>query len=174
MTVPLKAIVHSLLLLLSHKSRPSLCGLTDCSAPGSPVRHTLPEFAQTHVHRVSDAVQPSHPLLPPSPFAINLPQHQGLFQWVVFLHQVARVLELQVQAWVLPMNMQDWFPLGLTSFISFKSKGLSRVFFRTTVWNPQFFGTQLSLWSLTSMCDYWKNHSFDYTDLCQQNDISAF
>ena len=60
MTVPLKAIVHSLLLLLSHKSRPSLCGLTDCSAPGSPVRHTLPEFAQTHVHRVSDTIQPSH------------------------------------------------------------------------------------------------------------------
>ena len=75
----------------------------------------------------------------------------------------------------LPMNIQDWFPLGLTGLISLQSKGLSRVFSNTTVKKYQFFGTQLSLWStLTSIHDYWKKHSFDSMDLCQQSDISAF
>ena len=60
----------------------------DCSTPGFPVLHHLPEFAQTHVHRVGDAIQPSHPLSSPCPPAFNLPQHQGLFQWVSFSHQV--------------------------------------------------------------------------------------
>ena len=64
--------------------------------PGFPVLY-LPEFAQTHVHRVSDAIQPSHPLSPPSPLALNLSQHQSLFQWVGSSHQVAKVVELQLQ-----------------------------------------------------------------------------
>ena len=68
----------------------------DCSPPGFPVHHHLPEFAQTHVHRVGDAIQPSHPLLSPSP-AFNLSHHQGLFQLVSSLHQVAKILELQLQ-----------------------------------------------------------------------------
>ena len=67
----------------------------DCSTPGVPVLNSLPEFAQTHVHWVSDAIQPSHPLSPPSP-AFNFPQHQGLFQWVSSSPQVAKVLELQL------------------------------------------------------------------------------
>ena len=75
----------------------TLCNPTDCSVPGSPVLHYLLEFAQTYVHWVSDAIQPSHPLLPPSPIAFNLSQHQGLFQWVGSSHQVAKVLELQLQ-----------------------------------------------------------------------------
>ena len=65
--------------------------------PGFPVHHQLPEFAQTHVHQVSDAIQPSRPLLSPSPPAFNLSQHQGLLQGVSSLHQVAKVLELQLQ-----------------------------------------------------------------------------
>ena len=65
----------------------------DCSMPGFPVHHQLPEFTQPHVHRVGDAIQPSHPLLSPSPFAFNLSQHQGLFQWVNSSPQVAQVLE---------------------------------------------------------------------------------
>jgi len=69
----------------------------DCSSPGFPVLHYLPEFAQSQVHWVASAIQPSHPLLPPSPPAFNLSQHQGLFQWVGSSHQVARVLELQHQ-----------------------------------------------------------------------------
>ena len=64
----------------------------DCSTPGFPVHHQLPELAQTHVHRVGDAIQPSHPLLSLSP-AFNLSQHQGLSQGVSFSHQVAKVLE---------------------------------------------------------------------------------
>ena len=76
---------------------PTLWDPMDCSTPVFPVHHQLPELAQTHVHWVGDAIQPSHPLLPPSPPALNLSQHQGLFQWVGSSHQVAKVLELQLQ-----------------------------------------------------------------------------
>ena len=76
------------------ESRSTLCSLMDCSTPGFPDLHHLPGLAQTHLHWVNDAIQPSHLLLPPSPPALNLSQHQGLFQWVSFLHQVAKALEL--------------------------------------------------------------------------------
>ena len=79
------------------KSCPTLCDPVDCSRPGFPVHHHLPEFAQIHVHWTSDALEPSHPL-PPSHFAFNLSQHQRLFQWVSSLHQMAKVLELQHQS----------------------------------------------------------------------------
>ena len=69
----------------------------DCSTPGFPVHHQLPEFAQIHVHWVSDAIQPSHPLSPPSLPIFNLSQRQGLFQWVSSEHKVAKVLEFQLQ-----------------------------------------------------------------------------
>ena len=105
----------------------TLCYPMECSLPGLPVHHQLPEFTQTHVHWVGDASQPSHPLSSLSPPAFNLSQPQGLFQWVSSSHQVAKVLEFQ-----LPMNIQDWFPLGLTSLISLQAKGLSRVFSNTT------------------------------------------
>ena len=70
----------------------------DCSTPGSPVHHRLPELAQTHVHRGGDAVRLSHPLSPPPPPEFNLSQHQALFQWVSSLHQVAKVLEFSISA----------------------------------------------------------------------------
>ena len=199
----------------------TLCNPMNRTTPGLSVHHQLPEFTQTHIHRVSDAIQPSHPLSSPSPPAPNPSQHQGLFQWVNSLHEVAKVLEFQplspVQffmtpwtaahqaspsvtnsrnmlklinsvipsnhlifchpfsshlqsfpAWgslpvnqlftsgvqsigvsvstsVLPMNIQDWFPLQRTSWISLQSKGISRVFSNTTVQRHQFFSTQLSL-----------------------------
>jgi len=69
----------------------------DCSVPGTPVHHQLLELAQTHVHQVGDAIQPSPPLLSPSPPALNLSQHQGLFKSVSSLHQVVKVLEFQLQ-----------------------------------------------------------------------------
>ena len=75
----------------------TLCDPMDCSTPGLPVHHQLPEFTQTRVHWVSDTIQPSHPLSSPSPPALNLSQHQGLFQWVSPSHQVAKVLEFQLQ-----------------------------------------------------------------------------
>ena len=88
-----------------------------CSTPSFPVHHQLPELTQTHVHRVSDAIQPSHPLLSSSPPAFNLPQHQGLFQRVSSSHQVAKVLEFQHN--ISPSNeysglisfRMDWFDL---------------------------------------------------------------
>ena len=105
------------------QSCPTLCDLKDCNIPGFPVHHQLPELAQTHVHWVGDAIQPSHPLSSPPPPAFNLSQHQGLFQWVSSWHEVAKVLELR-SASVLPMKIQDWFPLGLTDLISLQSKRL--------------------------------------------------
>ena len=79
------------------QSCPALCNPMDCSTPGLPVYHQLLELTQTHVHLVSDTIQPSHPLSFPSPPALNLSQHQGLFEWVSSSHQVAKVLEFQFQ-----------------------------------------------------------------------------
>ena len=79
------------------KSCPTLCDPMDCSTPGFPVLHSLPEFAQTHIHWVSDAIQSVRPLSSPFPPAFNLSQCQGLFKWVSSLHQVAKALELQLQ-----------------------------------------------------------------------------
>ena len=78
-------------------SRVRLCDPMDCSRPGFPVLHQLPKLAQTHVHPVSDAIQPSHPLSSPSLPAFSLSQYQSLFQWVGSSHQVAKVLEFQLQ-----------------------------------------------------------------------------
>ena len=78
------------------QSCPTLCDPMNRSMPGLPVHHQLPEFTLTHVHRVSDAIQPSHPLSSPSPLALNPSQHQSLFQWVNSSHEVAKVLEFQL------------------------------------------------------------------------------
>ena len=79
------------------QSCPTLCNSMDCSTPGFPVHHQLPEFTRTHVHWVSDAIQPSHPLSSPSAPTFNLSQHQGLCKWVSSLHEVAKGLEFQLQ-----------------------------------------------------------------------------
>ena len=144
----------------------------DCSTPGFPVLYYLPELAQTDVHWVCDAIQPSHPWSSPSPPAFHLSQHQGLFQCVSFSHQVAKVLEPQHQSfqWI----FQGWFPLGLTGLISLQSKGFSRVF-STTVQKHQFFRCQPSIWSNSHVCTWLHTcHSFDYMYLCWQSDVSAF
>ena len=78
------------------QSCPTLCDPMNCSMPGLPVHHQLQEFTQTHLHRVSDTIQPSHPLSSPSPPAPNPSQHQSLFQWVTSSHEVAKVLEFQL------------------------------------------------------------------------------
>ena len=82
---------------LVAQSSPTLCNPMNCSMPGLPVHNHLPEFTQTHVHRVSDAIQPSHPLSSPFPPVSNPSQHQSLFQWVNSSHEVAKVLEPQLQ-----------------------------------------------------------------------------
>ena len=151
-----------------------LCDPMNHSTPGLPVHHQLPEFTQTHVHQVGHAIQPSHPLSSPCPPAPNPSHHQGLFQWVSSSHQVAKVLEFQ-SASVLPMNIQDWSPLGWIGWISLQSKGLSRVFSNVTI--KSISSLVLSfLYSptLTSIHDHWKNHSLDKLDLCWQSNVSAF
>ena len=132
----------------------------DCSMPGLPIPHYLTEFAQVHVHWISDVIQPSQPLPPSSPFAFNLSQHQGLFQRFGCPHQVAKVLEFSASASVLPVSIQGWVPLGLTGCISLLSQGFSRVFSSTTIQMHQFFGAQpfmvqLSHWYIRSLG--WEN-----------------
>ena len=116
------------------QSYPTLCDPMDYSRPASPVLHCLPEFAQTHVHWVDDAIQTS--LSPPSPPATNLAQHQGLFQWVCPSHQVARVLELQFQnqtfQWIFRSDQirMDWLYLPavqgtLKSFLQYHNSKTS-------------------------------------------------
>ena len=156
----------------------TFCSPIHYSMPGFPVLHYLPEVAQTHDHWVSDAIQLSHPLSSPSLPAFILSQHQALFQWVGS-SQVAKVLKLQLQhqssQWIfrvdfLNIHWKDWlvwssccprdsqksFPAP--QFQSINSSAFSLLFGPT----------------LTSVHDYWKNHSFDYMDLCQQSAVSAF
>ena len=121
----------------------TLCNPMNPRTPGLPVHHQLPEFTQTHVHRVGDAIHQSHPLSYPSPPAPNPSQHQDLLQWVNSSHQVAKVLEFQLQHQSFQWTL-DWSPLGWTGWISLQFKGLSRVFSNTTVQKHQFFGAQLS------------------------------
>ena len=130
----------------SVQSHLTLWDPMDHSTPGLPAHHQLWEFTQTHVHWVSDAIQPSHPLLSPSPPTFNLSQHQGLFKWVNS-SSGGQSIGVSASASVLPMNIQDWSPLGWTGWVSLQSKGLSRVFPNTTVQKQRFFGAQPSLWS---------------------------
>ena len=144
------------------QSCPTLCNPRDCTTPGLPVHHQLWEFTQTHVHWVGDAIQPSHPLSSPSPPAFNLSQHQGLFKWVSSSHQVAKVLECQLQhqsfQWIFrsdflkdgmvgspcsPRDSQESSPKS--QFNSINSSALSFLYSPT----------------LISIHDYWKNHSLD-------------
>ena len=119
----------------------TLCDQMNYSMSGLPVHHQLPEFIQILIHRVCDAIQPSHPRSSPFPPAPNPSQHQSLFHLFTWGGQSTGVSAL---ASVLPMNTQDWSPLEWTGWISLQSKGLSRVFSNTTVQKHQFFGAQLS------------------------------
>ena len=153
------------------QSYPTLCNPMDGSTPGSLILHCIPEFAQTQVHWVNDAIQPSHPLSP-SPPSRSFPASVFFpMNWLFASGGLS--IGASASASVLPINIQGWFPLGLTSLTYLLSKGLSRVFSRTTVRKHHFFSTQLSLWS-NSHIYYWKNHSFNYMDPCQQSDVSAF
>ena len=143
-------------------SCPTLWDLMNRGTPGLPLHHQLPESTQTHVHWVGDAIQLSHPLLSPSPPALNLSKHQGLFQWVSSLHQVAKVLQFQLQhpsfQWThriellynglvgspcSPRDSQESSPTP--QFKSINSSVLSFLYSTT----------------LTSIHDHWKNNSLD-------------
>ena len=114
----------------------------NCSTPGFPVHHQLPEPTQTHVRHDSDSIQPSHPVIPFSSCLQSFTA-SGSFPVSQFFALGGQSIGASASASVLPMNIQDWFPLGLTGWISLQSEGLSRVFSNTTVQKHQFFGTQL-------------------------------
>ena len=125
---------------------PTLYSPMDCGSPGFTVLHYLPELAQTHVHWVDDAIQPSHLLSPPSSALKSFPASESFSVTWLFTSGDQSIGALASPS-VLPINIQGWFPLGLTSLISLLSKGLSRVFSSTTVRKHQLFGAQPSLWS---------------------------
>ena len=109
---------------LVAQSCPTLCDPVDCSMPDFPVNHQLPELTQTHVHWVSDAIQPSSSVIPFSSQLQSFPE-SGSFQMSQFFASGGQSIGASASASVLPMNIQDWFPLGWTGWISLQSKGLS-------------------------------------------------
>ena len=145
------------------------------------LQHTRPpcpsptlELTQTQVHRIGDAIQPSYPLSSPSPPTFNLFHHQGLFQWVSSSNQMGQSTGVLASTSVLPVNTQDWSPFRmdwldllavqgtLKSLLQHHSSKVS-IFRRSALHSP----------TLTSIHDYWKNCSFDYTDVSRQNNVSA-
>ena len=137
----------------------TLCNPMNRSTPGLPVHHQVPEFTQTHVHWVGDAISSS--VVPFSSCPQSLPA-SGSFPMSQLFTWGDQSIGVSASASVLPMNTQDWSPLGWTGWISLQSKGLSRVFS-----NTQFKSINSSVLSflhsptLTSIHDYWKNHSLD-------------
>ena len=133
--------LHSVQFSSVAQSCPTLCDPMNRSTPGLPVHHQLPEFTQTHVHRVGDAIQSS--VAPFSSCPQSLPA-SGSFPMSQLFPWGGQSTGVSASASVLPMNTRDWSPLGWTGWISLQSKGLSRVFSNTTVQKHQFFRSQLS------------------------------
>ena len=140
----------------------TLCDPMDCSTPGFPVHHQLPELAQTHVQWVNDAIQLPHPLLSSSPPAFSVSQHQDLFQWVSSLHQVAKVLELQLQHQFFQCIFRTDFLLDWLVWSPCCPRDS-----QASSPKPQFRSINALVLSflysptITSIHDYWKNQSFD-------------
>ena len=154
---------------------PTLCDPMDCSTPGFPVLHYLLEFAQTHVHWVGDAIQP-HPVSSPSP-ALNLSQHQGLFPMSWLFASSGQSIGASASASVLPMNIQGWFPLGLTGLIyllakdyyfKYLNKRRGKTLF-CTFWEYQ--GGKTGLWDVHTEKS---RMSSPFTEECTQWDRSPF
>ena len=138
----------------------------DCSTPGSSVLHHRPEFAQTHVHWVSDAYLTILSSFAPFSFCLDSFPALGSFPMNRLFESDAQSIGVSASASVLPMDIQGWFHLGLAGLISLQSKGLSSIFSNTTVQKHQFLALSLLYGTtLTSILDHWKNHNFDYTDL---------
>ena len=131
-----------LVVILRSLSHVLLCDPTDCSPPNFPVLHHLPEFAQTLVHHVDDAIQSSHPLFAPFSFCLQSFPASESFPMSQLFTPGGQSIRASASASVSLMNIQGWFPLGLTGLISLQSKGLSRVFSNTTVQKHQIFSTQ--------------------------------
>ena len=140
----------------------TLCNPMDCSMPGFPIHHQLLEPTQSHAHCVGDAIQPSHPLSSPSPPTFNHSQHQGLFKWVGSSHQVAKVLDFQLQH-----QSIQWTPRTDLLLDGLVGSPCSLRDSQESSPAPQFKSINSSVLSflynptLTSIHDHWKNHSFD-------------
>ena len=154
------------------QSCPTLCGPRDCSTPGLPVHHQLLELAQTHVHRVGDAIQPSHPLSPPSPPAFSLSQHQGLFQelvlhirWPKYWSFSFSISPSSEYSALISFRM-DW--LDLLAVQGTHRSLLQHHSSKASILCAQLYGP-----TLIFIHDCCKNHSFNYTDLCRQSDVSS-
>ena len=156
------------------QSCPNICDHMDCSVPGFPVHHQLPELAQTHVHQL---------VMPSKHSILYCPLHllPSIFPSIrIFSNELALCIRWPKDwSWasisVLPMNINGWMHLGLTGLISLLSKGISRVFSNPTVQKHQFFSTQLSLWS-NSHIHTWplEKNCTDYMDLYWQSNVPAF
>ena len=151
----------------------TLCDPVDYRILGFPVLHYLPEYSQTHVHWVGDVIQPSHSLSSPFP-AFNLSQHQGLFQWICALPQVAKVLELQLTLifqWIFRVDfLWDWLVWSLCC-----PRDSQELFPTPQLENINSLAPSLLYGpTLTSVYDYWKNQSFNYTNLCWKSNVFAF
>ena len=160
------------------QSRWTLLDPMDCSMPGFPVHHQLPEFTQTHIYQVDDAIQPPHPPSSPSPPTFNLSQHQGLFKWVTSSQWVRWSKDWSFSFSISPSSeyysglislRMDWLDLlavqgTLKSLLQHHSSKAS------ILWRSAFFRVP----TLTSIHDHWKNHSLDWMDLCWQSNVSAF
>ena len=152
--------IYTQLQLQFSRSVWALCDPMDGSKPGLPVHHQLPELAQTHIHWVSDAVQTSHPVIPSSFHLQSFPASKS-FQLSQLYTSGGQSIGASVSATLLPMNIQDWSPLGWTSWISLQARDSQES-------SPtQFKSINSSVLSflysptLTSIHDYWKNHSLD-------------
>ena len=144
------------------QSCPTLCDPMNPGTPGLPVHHQLPEFTQTHVHWVGDDIQPSYPLLSPSSPVPNPSQHQGLFQWVNSLHEVAKVLKFQLQH-----QSFQWTPRTGLLYNGLVGSPCSPRDSQESSPTPQLKSINASALSLlhspilTFIHDHWKNHSLD-------------
>ena len=147
---------------LVAQSCPALCNPMDYSMSGLPVHYQLPEFTQTHVHWIGDAIQPYHPLLSPSPPAMNLSQHQSLSQWVSSSHQVTKLLEFQLQHQSFQWIFKTDFLYNWLVWSPYSPRG-SQESSPTAQFESINSSVFIFLYSpiLISIHDYWKNHSLD-------------
>ena len=156
------------------KSCPTLYNLMDCSTPGSSVLHCLLEFAQL---MSIELVMLSNHLITCHPFLLccqSFPETR-CFPMSWLLKSGGQIIGASASTSVLPMNVQGWFPLGLTCLIPLMSMELSRVFSSTTIKKHQFFSTQPSLWSNSHICTWLlEKHSLDNMKLCQKSNVFAF
>ena len=169
----LKQIAYICLSIVAvAQSCPTLCNSMNCNTLSFPVPHSLPEFAQTHVHWVSDAIQPSHPLSLPAALAFNLSQYQGLFQWVDSSYQAAKVLECQLKQ----QSFQRIIRVDFLCYWLVWSPCCPRDSQESSL-TPQFKSINYS--ALRLLCgptlslthDCWENYNSDYMDLFQQSDV---